>query len=49
MEEMMTYRAPVNDILNSMAHNAGLNEAIASGLYAGDLGCILCKCITGSG
>ena len=30
----MTYRAPVNEILLSMTHNAGLHQAIKSGLYA---------------
>ena len=30
----MTYRAPVNEIMLSMAHNAGLDQAIKSGLYA---------------
>ena len=32
----MTYRPPVNDILSAMTHIAGLNEAVAAGLY-GDL------------
>ncbi len=30
----MSYRAPVNEIMMSMAHNANLHQAIKSGLYA---------------